>query len=145
MARWLADILDARIRVPGTDIRVGIDPLIGLVPGLGDALASVLGSLLLVLAVHCRVPRIVLVRMASHILLNGALGAVPVLGDLFSVWFKSNLRNAELLERHVAVERASTVGDWLFVIGLVVVMLALLAGVVVGLIWVIAALWRFVG
>ena len=142
LARFLAYILDASIPVPGTSVRIGLDPLIGLLPGIGDAIASMTGALILLLATQARVPKIVLMRMSLNILLNGMLGAMPVLGDLFSVWFKSNLRNADLLERHSApLAKASTVSDWVFVLGLLLGLVLVLAGVALGVIWAVQYIW----
>lgn len=98
-AELLAKILDHAIRIPRTNLYLGLDPLIGLVPGAGDLLASLIGAAILVMAVRLRAPRITLVRMCLNLLLNGVLGAVPGLGDVFSVWFQSNRRNAALLRR----------------------------------------------
>lgn len=135
-ARFLAQILDRSIRLPGTDLRLGLDPLIGLIPGFGDAVASLAGSMILLLAAHLQVPKIVLVRMSVNIALNGVIGSIPVFGDLFSLWFQSNVRNVALLERHVtATERASTLWDWAFVVGLFAGIIILFAGAVAGMVW----------
>ena len=137
-ARLLAQILDRSIRLPGTDLRLGLDPLIGLIPGFGDAVASLAGSMILLLAAHLQVPKIVLVRMSVNIALNGVIGSIPVFGDLFSLWFQSNVRNVALLERHVtATERASTLWDWAFVVGLFAGIFILFAGTVAGMVWVV--------
>ena len=135
-ARFLAQILDRSIRLPGTDLRLGLDPLIGLIPGFGDAVASLAGSMILLLAAHLQVPKIVLVRMSVNIALNGVIGSIPVFGDLFSLWFQSNVRNVALLERHVtATERASTLWDGAFVVGLFAGIIILFAGAVAGMVW----------
>ena len=101
-ARVLAYILDDLIPIPGTKYRVGLDPIIGLIPGLGDTSTAAVSSLILVHGLRAGVPRVVLVRMAINILINSILGALPGLGDLFSAWFKSNQRNYLLLRRHSA-------------------------------------------
>ena len=140
IARLFAQILDRSFRVPGTDIRFGLDPLIGLIPGLGDTVVGVIGSMILVLAARLQVPKIVLVRMSANIALNGLIGSIPIVGDLFSVWFQSNVRNVELLERHAMDGRASTLGDWAFVIGLFLSILSLFVGVLVGVVWLVQKL-----
>jgi hypothetical protein len=83
--------------------------------------------------------------MSLNIALNGIIGAIPILGDIFSVWFKSNVRNVELLERY-AIEnrRTSTAGDWLFVIGLLLGIAFVFIGAVVGIVWLIARVWEIV-
>ncbi len=93
----LAALLDSSIGLPGTSFRLGLDPLLGLIPGIGDALAALLGSALLAEALYRGVPPALLGRLAGNLLLNALLGAIPGLGDLFSAWFKSNTRNYALL------------------------------------------------
>lgn len=136
-------MLDAAIRIPGTRIYVGLDPLLGLIPGLGDVLASLLGSAILLLAVRLRVPRIVLVRMYLNVVVNGVVGAIPVAGDAFSVWFQSNMRNAALLRRaSTSFRRSSTFSDWVFVFGLLLASLACIASMAAAVLWLTAKLWR---
>ena len=92
----LARLLDSVVQIPGTSIRVGLDALLGLVPGLGDWIANFIGSTILFLAVKLDVPKIVIVRMAFNVGINTLFGAIPGIGDLFSIWFRSNLKNARL-------------------------------------------------
>jgi hypothetical protein len=144
-AELLAKVLDAAIRVPGTRVYIGLDPLLGLIPGAGDALASMIGAAILVMAVRLHVPRIVLMRMCLNLLLNGVLGAIPGLGDAFSVWFQSNVRNAALLRRASAPpHRQSTITDWAFVVSLLVGTLALLLTLLLAVLWLVARLWELV-
>jgi hypothetical protein len=123
-ARLLAYILDDLIPIPGTKYRIGLDPLIGLIPGLGDTSTAAFSSLILVHGLRAGVPRVVLVRMAVNILINSILGALPGVGDLFSAWFKSNQRNYRLLRRHSAGPRVSTASDWVFLAALLLIVLA---------------------
>jgi hypothetical protein len=120
----IARLMDNAFVIPGTTIRFGLDPIIGLIPGFGDAAGAAISTLLLIHGGRTGVPKIVLVRMASNVLINTALGAVPVVGDAFSVGFKSNVRNLALLQRHADARRKSTTMDWLFVVGLIVGILA---------------------
>lgn len=144
-ARLLAQVLDRSIRVPGTDIRIGLDPLIGLIPGFGDAVAGLAGSMIMLLAAQLQVPKIVLVRMSINIALNGILGTIPLIGDLFSVWFQSNVRNVELLERHIARSggQGSMFADWAFVLGLFLAILALFVGTLVVMVWLARTVWQW--
>jgi hypothetical protein len=143
MAKYVADLLDRRFTIPGTSIRIGLDPIFGLIPGVGDTIASLAGTFILFLAAQAQLPKIVLVRMSLNIALNGMIGAIPVLGDLFSVWFKSNVRNVELLERYaVADRRTSTAGDWVFVIGLLLGILFVIIVTVGAIVWILARLWE---
>lgn len=144
-ADLLAKILDTALPIPGTRIRIGLDPIIGLLPGVGDMLASFVGSAIVVMASRLQVPKIVMARMSLNILVNGVVGAIPVAGDFFSIWFRSNARNAELVRRHSASpRRPSTVGDWAFVAGIILGTLAVIVGAVVAILWVIARLWELV-
>ncbi|WP_447985403.1 DUF4112 domain-containing protein [Nitrospira sp. Nam74] len=144
-ARFLAQVLDRSIRVPGTDIRIGLDPIIGLVPGFGDAVASLAGSVILFLAAKLHVPKIVLIRMSVNIALNGLIGSIPLFGDVFSAWFQSNVRNVELLERHLEEGRASTLADWGFVIGLLLLIICVFAGLLFAIVWAFKAIWQWLG
>ena len=144
-AEALARILDTAIPIPGTSVRIGLDPLIGLLPGIGDALASHIGSAILVMASQLQVPKVVMVRMSLNLLLNGMIGALPVVGDLFSVWFRSNARNAHLLRRHSsATYRPSSGADWVFVFVVIIATLALTLGTILGVLWLVARLWELV-
>ncbi|PTX95055.1 DUF4112 domain-containing protein [Spartobacteria bacterium LR76] len=114
LARLLAWILDDLFTIPGTKFRVGLDPIIGLIPGLGDSSSTAIASLLLVQALRAGVPKVVITRMAVNILINAGVGAIPGIGDVFSAWFKSNRKNYQLLQRHAGASRKNTVGDWIF-------------------------------
>ncbi len=145
LAQALAQLLDASLTIPGTTIKVGLDPIIGLIPGIGDLISNTIGSSLLFLATKAGVPRIVLLRMSLNIVMNMTLGAIPVIGDLFSVWFKSNLQNAQLLHRHCRTTTpVTTLGDWLYVSGLVLGILILL-GLIVGVIFWLGSLLLALG
>ena len=112
----MARLFDAQFRVPGTDIRFGIDPLIGLVPGIGDLASPLLTVAMLWHAARLRVPKVVLMRMAINSLIDAFAGAVPVAGDLFDFAWKSSEWNMALLERHAMPGRPATSADYLFVI-----------------------------
>lgn len=100
----IASLMDDFIRIPGTDIRIGLDPILGLFPGLGDTVSSLVGVAIIGEAGRRGVSRLALVTMALNILANAAVGAIPVVGDLFSVWFKSNRRNHDLLQKALSRE-----------------------------------------
>ena len=102
MARALASWLDEAIAIPGTSLRVGLDPLLGLVPGLGDALGLVASAYVVVVALRLGAPGSVAARMVANLLVDAAVGAIPVLGDLFDFGWKANTRNVALLETWVA-------------------------------------------
>jgi len=106
----LSWLLDECIRIPGTGIRFGIDPLLGLVPYGGEAFASLIGIFILGEAGRKGLPVKTLLRMGGNTILNAGVGAIPVIGDLFSFWFKSNTRNYKLLEHYLESEHGHEQG-----------------------------------
>ena len=130
--RRLAWWLDQGIRVPGTQIRIGLDPILGLVPGIGDSAGAVLGAVILWEGVRAGVPRLTLVRMAANIVLDTAVGSVPVAGDVFDAAWKSNTRNLDLLERHAIAPAKARQSDLLFVAGLIAIVVVLVAALLAG-------------
>jgi hypothetical protein len=121
LSRLIAFILDDLIPLPGTKYRVGLDPIIGLIPGIGDASTGAFATVILFQALRAGVPRIVIARMAANILINALVGAIPGFGDLFSAWFKSNQKNFALLQKHSGTRRASTRTDWVFLMALLTI------------------------
>ncbi|MBA3670689.1 MAG: DUF4112 domain-containing protein [Gemmatimonadaceae bacterium] len=109
-ARTLARLLDSAARVPGTNVRFGLDAILGLVPGLGDIAGAAFSAHLVLLAARLGAPRATLVRMVANVAIDVVGGAVPVLGDLFDVTWRANTRNVALLDEHLALPSA-TVGD----------------------------------
>ena len=98
----LATAFDTAFILPGTNVRFGVESLLRLVPGVGDAIASLLSCYLLYEASRLGVPRLLLMRMAANVALEGLVGAVPVAGDAFDVFFRANRRNVALLRQHFA-------------------------------------------
>ncbi|TLD69105.1 DUF4112 domain-containing protein [Phragmitibacter flavus] len=99
--------MDDIIRIPGTNIRIGLDPIIGLFPAVGDILASSVGLVLVIEGLRHRLPVSVLTRMGANVILNNLIGAIPIVGDAFSIWYKSNVRNLALLNRWKSGERTA--------------------------------------
>jgi hypothetical protein len=140
-ARFLADLLDQRFTIPGTSIRVGLDPILGLIPGIGDAIANIAGSAILLIAAQLNVPKIVLIRMGLNVAGNALIGAIPIFGDIFSIWFRSNARNTDLLERYAATgTRRAGLNDWLCVIGIMAAVVLIVVGTIVAIVWLIRSL-----
>ncbi len=106
--RRLSRLLDSQFRIPGTQIRFGVDALVGLVPGVGDTAGVVASSVVIAQAVGLGARGATLVRMVLNAVLDGVVGTVPVLGTVFDVAYKANNRNVALLERHVADPGATT-------------------------------------
>ena len=136
LAQGLATLLDSSLRIPGTKITIGLDPLLGLIPGIGDLISNAIGSTLLLLATKAGVPRIIILRMSLNICINTIIGTIPGLGDIFSVWFKSNVKNASLLHQHCqSTARIATYHDWVYVGGIIIGMLLLIILLLGGLVW----------
>ncbi len=96
----LARLLDSEFRVPATKMRFGLDGLIGLAPGIGDAAGLALSSYIILEAWRIGAPAPILLRMIANVVVDGAVGSVPIAGDLFDVVWKANRRNMELLLGH---------------------------------------------
>ena len=134
----LENILDEAFRVPGTQIRFGIDGIIGLIPGLGDVLAGLL-SLIIPLAAWIRgVPYVTLVRMAANIGIGVLVGTIPIFGDIFDIAWKANRRNYRLLVRHLGEPRQHTWRDWAFLLLLAAGLALIFAIPVILVVWAIA-------
>lgn len=144
IADILAKVLDTSIRIPGTSWSIGLDPLLGLIPGIGDVIANLIGTVILGIGTRLQLPRIVLTRMSLNLLINGTVGAIPIVGDLFSVWFRSHARNAALLRAAALKPDRETHADWFYVAGIIGGTVALLLLTIALIIWLIYKLWTVV-
>jgi hypothetical protein len=97
---WLANLLDTAFIVPGTDIRFGLDALIGLFPGIGDAITTAISLYIVREARALGAPRHLVARMLANVAVDGLVGAIPFLGDAFDVMWRANRRNVALLRNH---------------------------------------------
>lgn len=120
--KWLALIMDEIVRIPGTKFRFGLDPLIGLIPGIGDTSSALVSAFALIQAARLGVPKILLARMALNVLINEIIGVVPIVGDAFSFWFKSNARNYQIVKDHTVTPGVARRSDWIFVIAVLVIL-----------------------
>ena len=141
--RGLAWLLDNSIPIPGTRFRIGLDALIGLIPGLGDAAGAVLSSYILMEAGKLGVSRSTLIRMGANILIESVVGLVPLAGDLFDAGWKANQRNLVLLERSLESPVLARRRDRGFVAALVLGVGAIGITFAIGSIWLLR--WLFSG
>jgi hypothetical protein len=138
LARFLAKWLDDILRIPGTNFRIGLDPIMASIPIVGDMLASGTGLVIMLEAARAGVSVPVLLRMGGNMVVNTVLDLIPFLGPVISAFFKSNRRNLELLQRWQAGQQQAiqrSTGRLFLVVGLV---FAVLVGF-----WIVA--WLFVG
>jgi hypothetical protein len=137
LRRW-AILLDSAFKVPGTKIRFGLDAIIGLVPGLGDLVAPIFTIILLGTALRMRVPAVVVARMVLNAGIDMLLGLVPFIGDIGDVFWKADLRNMALLERHARPGVPPTSGDYWFVVACIATVVVLAVVPVLLLIWLLS-------
>jgi hypothetical protein len=138
--------MDDMFRVPILGSRVGLDPLLGLIPGLGDTITSLVSFYILVAAVRYRVSKITLLRMGVNIAIDYVVGSLPVVGDVADAWWKSNRMNLDLLRKRATVSaadaRSGRVSDWLFVGGIIVGLVALAIASAAISIYLLVKIWR---
>ncbi|MFL5778647.1 MAG: DUF4112 domain-containing protein [Chloroflexota bacterium] len=135
-------MLDDLVEIPGTGRRVGLDPIIGLIPVVGDSVSAIVGFWIIGEAARFRLPRIVLARMVLNTVVDLAIGMIPLVGDLFDFVSKSNTRNLELFRRHATDPLAGTGDQRQFFLGLGLVALGLMWLVAIAIGWLLDLLSR---
>jgi hypothetical protein len=142
LSRWM----DAAFEVPGLGWRFGWDALIGLVPGVGDAATTLVALYIVALAGKVGLPRVTVARMGLNVAIDMLFGSLPLVGDLFDVYYKANLRNAALLRERLAdtspTARRAKASDWVFVGFVLASLVALFALIITMMALSVAALWR---
>jgi hypothetical protein len=126
--RSLAKLMDTAITLPGTNIKIGLDSLIGLIPGVGDLIGSAIGGYIVLVASQMGVSRVVIARMLLNLGIDAAVGVVPVVGDVLDVAWKANVKNVQLLEKSLADPRAAKRGSLWLILGIVAAVVLLSAG-----------------
>lgn len=141
-SRKFAELLDSQFTIPGTKIKFGLDPILGLVSGVGDLAGASLSIYFMAYAAKLDAKSSVLIRMFLNILADLTIGSIPILGDIFDVAWKANLRNAIILEKLQEnpdrLKTESSVLNWI----LLIVLVALLIGVIMAIIWVFVEVWN---
>jgi hypothetical protein len=129
--RFVSVVMDRLIKIPGLKKRLGLNPIIDLIPGFGDIAAALVSVSVIVYGIRRGVPKILLGRMALNVLINELVGLIPVVGSIFAFWFTANTRNYELIKDHLDTPQRSTMGDKIFV-GLILglVILVIIAGII---------------
>lgn len=136
--RGLSRVLDGAIGVPGTGLRVGLDPLIGLVPVIGDWIGAVLAGYIVIRGAALGASGATVIRMLGNLAVDALVGSVPVLGDIFDMGFKANERNLRLIERHVQAPAKRGAADLAVVAGVTLVALTIVAGAFALTGWIVA-------
>lgn len=141
----LADWLDSVFHIPGTKIRFGLDAILGLLPGFGDTLSSIISLYILHASHRYGVPRMTMARMGLNTAIDWIIGSIPFAGDVFDVYWKANQRNVALLRRHLrhtpAERQKASRADTIFVVGMIAVLIAVLIGSIT--LTVLAVKWLF--
>lgn len=139
---FISDLLDSRFRIPGTEIRFGLDSLVGLVPYVGDLTTFGVSGAMIVSMVKHGASGMLVVKMLWNILIDTLFGAIPLIGDIFDFRFRANRKNFELLKEHY--EEGAHQGSATWVIILVIILLLALFSVMIWAVWKIAAFgWDF--
>ncbi|HTM55436.1 MAG TPA: DUF4112 domain-containing protein [Pirellulales bacterium] len=144
----ISRLMDTAFEVPGLGWRFGFDALVGLIPGIGDLATTLVSLYLLLLASRTGLPRITLARMGLNVAIDMVGGSLPLVGDIFDVWWKSNQKNAALLRERLAAAPYETprakASDWIFVGGMIVALIGLFAAVIAVATLIVAAVWNLV-
>jgi len=127
--RRLSKLLDNALPIPGLNYRVGLDPIIGLIPGGGDMVSAILSAYIVLEATRFGLPKETLGRMVLNILIDTLTGIIPVLGDLFDLTWKANAMNVQLLEEHLQAPQASEAADRSFIIVMIIILALIVVGV----------------
>ena len=123
--------MDSQFRIPGTNFRFGLDAVIGLIPGIGDLSTFAVSGYMLVLMARNGASGYVIARIALNIVIDTLFGSIPVIGDIFDAWFKANQKNLRLMERHYVDGRYQG-GAWKVIVPVLIIVLALIAGIIYG-------------
>jgi hypothetical protein len=142
--RRLAWLLDSALLIPGLNVRIGIDPLLGLIPVLGDILGFIAGAYIILLAAGLGIPRVVLARMWLNVAVDTVIGLIPVVGDLLDIAWRANLMNADLLDRALDDPKGTARRSAWYLAGLIALLIGLSVAVIYLLVWLIGVLFKAV-
>ena len=128
---WIAKLMDAQFTVPGTNFRFGLDGIIGLIPGAGDISTFAVSAYLLAIMARNGASGYVMARMVLNVVIDAVVGMIPILGDLFDIAFKANMRNLKLMKEHY-VEGRHKGGAWKILVPVLVLLFIVVGGVIWG-------------
>ena len=128
---WIAKLMDAQFTVPGTNFRFGLDGIIGLIPGAGDISTFAVSAYLLAIMARNGASGYVMARMVLNVVIDAVVGMIPIVGDLFDIVFKANMRNLKLMKEHY-VEGRHKGGAWKILVPVLVLLLIVVGGIIWG-------------
>ena len=136
---WIAKLMDSQFNIPGTNFRFGLDGIIGLIPGAGDLSTFAVSAYLVTIMARNGASGYVLARMVMNVLIDALFGMIPILGDIFDIAFKANMRNVKLMKEHY-VEGRHRGGAWKIVLPVLLILFVMVGGIIYGgyklLVWI---------
>lgn len=141
--RRVSRLLDNAVSIPGTKISFGLDPILGLLPGGGDTITGGIAAYIVVEAARMGVSRDILGKMVGNILIDSFAGTIPIVGDLFDVGWKANVKNIELLEKHLDVAESNN-SNPLFIFGLILLLTLIVLGFATITFFTVTWFWKFI-
>ena len=145
VVRQIRKWMDELFTVPGTKFKVGLDPILGLIPGVGDLTTAAVSMYLLSAANRLGVPTVVMMRMLLNVAIDTLLGFIPIVGDAFDAAHKANAKNAALVEQALVNPVATARGSWLRLFGALAVLVLIVGGGIVGTVFLVKWLWGLSG
>ena len=142
--KWVALIMDRLIQIPGIKRRLGLNPILDLIPGFGDIAAALISISVLVYGIRRGIPKILLGRMALNVLINEIVGIIPIVGSVFAFWFTANTRNYDLVREHLDTPRRSTSGDKIFVGAVLALVVVVIVAGIIGMFLILQAIAKLI-
>ena len=132
IAALVARIMDSLFNIPGTKIKFGLDPLISLIPTAGSPISAFVSLLMIARSAQLGVPNLILMQMGGNVIINAILDAIPGIGGPISIFYRSNARNYELMQKHAGTRKSLTMRDKLFLLALLLGVLLFVVVMIVG-------------
>ncbi|MBN9117843.1 MAG: DUF4112 domain-containing protein [Planctomycetes bacterium] len=145
IVRAIRKWMDEAVTVPGTRLKIGLDSVIGLIPGVGDLSGAAIGGYMLHAAHKLGVPTVVMVRMLVNLAIDTLIGLIPVVGDYLDVLYKANSKNAALIERAILDRETTARASWWRLIGVFAAFLVIVLGGIAGTVFLVKWLWTAMG
>jgi hypothetical protein len=141
LIQWLAWLMDESIQVGPWSI--GIDPLIGMIPGIGDMAGAIVSTIIITRAMQSGIPKSAVIRMVINVAMDSLVGSIPFVGDLFDFAYKSNIRNFQIYRESLRGERRR-IKDWFFIVFVFLILLVILILPILGLVYLTKLVARYI-